>query len=472
MISPFQLLKISPEATRAEIEHAREDAGFDGRASEDELQKAVDALTSPMPRLREEVAYFWGMSPVEIEKLRRQLKADSDGGLFCQSLEKMPFPAIAKANLAAYACEFAKRENADTLTDAVRLLIDIQKEIDVDSIGELINQARKKSGVAPSAKRGDIEETLKELREKHLEAAGKVLCNVRQPGKLATKIAEQYRHKKKAHGEFAVALLRGPYKSGVQADMEKAEKEIAGAAAALRESPDDEQALRLIEEKLPVWDEYAQPLQLVDEGKGLDDKRSKKICDDLRDVALHINNTANQPEVSLRIAELLASVFKELPGVAKLLVGDKIQLQKIISEKRREQNFRRRIDVLKASVVKVQANHSVEIPNLLAALSALLEDHPKLAGDENLWLMVRSAALSLHNTHHETKSAMTLTVGILSNAQRIGVPSSVIAKLTEDRSTLDGILSEQQARDKAETFMAILGGLLILVAIIYYNLAD
>ena len=54
IVSAFHLLKISPESSRAEIDSAHEDAGFDERESENVLGKAVNTLTTPRLRLREE----------------------------------------------------------------------------------------------------------------------------------------------------------------------------------------------------------------------------------------------------------------------------------------------------------------------------------------------------------------------------------------------------------------------------------
>lgn len=489
MISAFQLLNIAPPATRAEIERAREDAGFDERASDEVLQKAVDALTTPMSRLREEVAYFWGMSRAEIEKLPRLCEANTDVGLFCQSMEKASISSLAKANLAAYFCGSANSglvimsmRNVYTmaddlllriLTDALLSLIDVQKSIDAEAVGELINSARKKSRVVPLAKHGDIEVALDDLRKKHLEAAGIALCKARYPGKLAAEIAEQYRHNKRASGDFVKDLLRGPYTRWAHAHMEPLEKEIDRAVATLRESPDDEQALCLIEKKLPVWDEYAQPLQLIDEGMGFDDKRSKEICNALIDLAMHINNTAELPEVSFRIVKVLNAVFKELPGVAERLADDLTTLEGMAGEKQKAQRVRQQLTALVASVKQVQNNESAQIPALLTMLSALLGEHAVLAKDEKLWFMVRSAALSLHNTHHETVSAIYLTGGILARARQFGAPVSVIAKLLEDEGALNKMYAAPRAnavsggRDDGDV-MAYLGPAFWVIVILVF----
>lgn len=126
-MSAFHLLKIPPESSRPEIDNAREDASFDARESEDILQKAVDTLTAPMPRLREEVSYLWGMPLPKIDELIHLAKTDIEGGLVCKAMEKMSLPALTKANLAAHFCGDENVGNANNLVDALQTDIRLQR---------------------------------------------------------------------------------------------------------------------------------------------------------------------------------------------------------------------------------------------------------------------------------------------------------------------------------------------------------
>ena len=445
IVSAFHLLKISPESSRAEIDSAHEDAGFDERESENVLGKAVNTLTTPRLRLREEVSYFWGVPLPKIDELI-YLTETTDTGLFCKAMENMPLPALTKANLAAYFCGFGNTKNAGNLKDSLNFLITAQKHIDVNEVSGLINTARKKSGVVPVAKLEHIADALTKLREeKHMESAENAIFHVKHPGILVAEIAENWRHDKTASGRFVADLVRGVYKNRIQDILRPLEEEINRAADVLWNSPRDEESLCLIEQKLSEWDEYAQPIQLIDEGKGFDEKRSSEICNKLRNLSLHINNSGNEPEISLRITKLLNKVFPELPEAAEYLARDLEALEKIVGEKRQDNKMKNRLQVFQNAIRNVQSD-SGKIPDLLDAFSALLRECSELANDKRIWMHVRSIALMFHNKHNATSTALLLIKKLLVLADSFDAPQSVYDQLREDTNLLEKVTPQKQEK--------------------------
>ena len=134
IMSAFHLLNVSPESSRAEIDVAYEDAGFNDRADESDLQKAVGTLTAYKPRLYEEVSYWWGFTHPK--------KPDTGKVLACEAIKTRPLPALTRANMTAYLCENKSIGNTSTFVDRLNLLIKEQKNIDADDIGKMINHAR------------------------------------------------------------------------------------------------------------------------------------------------------------------------------------------------------------------------------------------------------------------------------------------------------------------------------------------
>ncbi|WP_423909031.1 hypothetical protein [Candidatus Spongiihabitans sp.] len=438
-MSAFHLLKVSPESTRSEIDNAHEDASFDARESEDILQKAVDTLTASMPRLREEVSYLWGLPLPKIDELIHLAKTDTDGGLVCKGIEKMSLPTLTKATLAAHFCGYGNAGNANNLVDALNMLIETQKSIDADDVGQMINHARKKSGVVPPAKPEHVADALTKLREQtYMTSAINVIFHGEQPSALATKIAEKWRYDKTLSGRFVANLICEVYKNRIQDVLRPLEQEIDHAADVLRDSPGDEQSLRLIEQKLSKWDEYAQPIQLVDEGKGFDEKRSSEICGKLRGLALDLHNNKGESEISLRITKLLIKVFIELPVMAAALAKDFDTLEKIVGEKHRNTEFSERLQAFMNAVENTQ-NNSGKIVDLINALSALLDEYAELANEEKIWSRARDVALALHNKHGATPAALHVTKELLSLAERFNAPQFISDKLYEDRKFLEVI---------------------------------
>ena len=122
----------------------------------------------------------------------------------------------------------------------------------------------------PIAKSEHITTALIKLREEqHIKTAINMIFHAEHPGTLATNITDKWRFDKTASGRFVADLIRGAYKSRIQPILQPLEQDIDRAADILRDTPRNELSLQLIERKLSEWDEYAQPLQLIDEGKGL-----------------------------------------------------------------------------------------------------------------------------------------------------------------------------------------------------------
>ena len=344
------------------------------------------------------------------------------------------------------------------------MLIVAQKSIDADDVGQMINHARKKSGVVPPAKPEHVADALTKLREEtYMTSAINVIFHVEQPGALATKITEKWQLDKTASGRFVVDLIRGPYKNRVESILRPLEEEINHAADVLRGSSGDEQSLRLIEQKLSEWDEYAQPLQLIDEGKGFDEKRSSEICGNLRDLALDLHNNKGESEISLRITKLLLKVFIELPEMAAALAKDLETLEKIVGEKHRNTAFKERLQAFTKAVKSTQ-NNSGKIVDLINALSALLDEYAELAHDEKIWHKARSVALALHNKHGATPAALHVTKELLSLAERFNAPQFISDKLYEDRKFLEVIpvrTVEQSPRSGRFWIIIVVGAVII-----------
>ena len=471
-MSAFHLLKIPPESSRTEIDSAHEDAGFDERASEDILQKAVDTLTAPMPRLREEMSYFWGIPIPQIDKLNHLSKTDTDGYISCKKIREMSLSALTKANLAAHLCGHGNADNANNLIDALNLLIVTQKDIDTEEIGEMINHARKKSAVVPAAKPDHIINALAKLREEiHIKSAINVIFNVEHPGDLATEITEKYRFDNTPSGHFVTDLIRGAYKNRIQDILNPLEEEIDQAADILWDSPRDIFSLHLIEEKLSEWDEYAQPIQLIDEKKGFDEKRSSEICEKLRNLSLHLHNNEGESEISLRITKLLNKVFPELPETAEYLAKDLDALEKIVDENNQDAKFNALFQAFKDEVEDFH-NKSGDIQRLIGVLSLLYSEYPTLAADEKLWIISRNIAIKYYNEYNATEVSSLLTKELLSLAIRFNAPLSISDKLNKDSMFFDKIhRTSTTVKKKSSTYkkpLIILSIIAIISLYIYF----
>ena len=293
----FFLLRISPYASSlTEIKVAQDDARFDERASDSVLQNAANALSSPIPRLQAEVSYLWCDTPIEDNKLFDGVESALDYENLRQVAKNIAMPALGRANMAALFCGRKDIGELISVEDALEDLISAQKEINVETTSKIINEARKHSKFK-SVDGAYIEDALKKLRaENHIDAAINAIRSASHPGKLAASLAEKWRVHKTQSGNFVTELIRDKYKSFVLPVVRPLEDEINSASDELRENPRDEESLRCIEEKLLEWDEYQQPIQLVEEQKGFDEPHSHEMCMKLIELYRYLHKEKTKPK--------------------------------------------------------------------------------------------------------------------------------------------------------------------------------
>ena len=279
-------------------------------------------------------------------------------------------------------------------------------------------------------------------------------------------------------------FIRGVYKNRVQGILHPLEKEINRATEELQNSH-SEKSLDLLEKKLLEWDKYAQPIQLIEEGKGFDEKRSSEICNKLRDIALHLHNNEDKSEISLRITKLLHTVFPELPEAAKDLAHDLDALEKIVDEKHRGEKLKKRLAAFKnavanAAVANASSIHLIETflavgvkppAFLIDALSALLNEYPELASEEKLWFAGRDVAVEYHNKHGATGLALHLTNELLALAKQHQCDQSIYEKFNDDKNVLEKIVSRSKATVKKSSNSGYLWaiGIIIYILILFLN---
>lgn len=449
----FTLLEVSPQMSLTEIEDARESAGFDGRASDFDLQDAAHSLSAPVPRLQAEVSYLWGVPHDDMNDIINLAQTAPHWQKLRLATENFPMSALAIANMAAIFC---RRESVGLLPDiedALSALISAQKEMGVETVSEMIHQARRTSGFKPAkVDKALVADALEKLRKKHIAAAFNAIRGYVHPGNLATALAEKWRFNKKESGRFVAELIGGPYANWVLSILRPLEEDIDSASEKLRNNADDEQAVSIIETKLSEWDEYAQPLQLIDEKKGFDEQISQKVCGKLRALALHLHNEERATEISFRITRLLVKVFQELPEASETMAKDASALESILEKERLGEHQEKKVKNFRDAKEAMDNLDSESIAwekskFLVEAFKDLLQNSA-LASNEGLWMIVRGVAISMHNEHNLIAVARWLIEELISLATRYNAPKQIQQKLKEDKGQMSTMMASENLAGK------------------------
>ena len=411
----FYLLGVSPEATAAEVADAFDDAVMDAPADEAKLQKAKNALAAPKKRLPEELLSLWG---VPAGKWEQWLAKDNPG-------EWGELSGVARMNLSAH---FMSALSAGDYSDDLRRAMlgqIIEAQNDFLTIMPDIRAARKKAGMPPPSDE-HFREALLAVSEKHCQAAMCAIETAEKPGSIMTDVAEEWRYNKTESGRFVSTFARAydlwsiPKLRPIEQDIDRAINALQGGI--------DENALDDIDYLLAEWDKYSQPMQLMNEAKGLDDPRSRELLGKLHSLAIDLANNRKEYDAALRISNALSKTFPELPGKAGRLAEDIKTLRKLSERKVANEQARELAGLIK----KIK-----ETPSAFSSLAKrVCQILRRMSADENAWRFVRSAAIELFNQGNDSE-ARAMAESLAQWADECGAPQAIREMLRKDLATLE-----------------------------------
>jgi hypothetical protein len=178
--NPFAVLGLTPRDKPDAITRAVEARLADPAADEDGLRRAQQNLMALKPRLQAEVAWLIGLAPGRTQAILAALNRNDLDAL----ISALPdAPALARANLAAH---LAHRRPSEMIIGA---LIAAYDEIAHDELIGVINAERAVAGL-PRVAADLVEEVLRAVRERHLEAAQAAIIADPYAGRLMTRLVE------------------------------------------------------------------------------------------------------------------------------------------------------------------------------------------------------------------------------------------------------------------------------------------
>ncbi len=456
LASPFARLDVSIRATRAELVEAHQRAVLDGEHDESDLDRALAALTAPRERLRAELSFLPGSTPVQARAMLARLKAGSFTGSWGEGWDG--------TNVLAHLLSNGEK------TDNVFALLMKTHTPDVVGIERDINAARQLSGFPPIPL-GIVAAEIKSLVTAHADTAAERLAKTDGGHEEATAVVEiglQDVGLKPFLSAFVQAFARhtAPDLARLSTDLEASSSRLRSARTVA-----NAEALAAC---LHCWDTVRQPIQLWDEAQGIDEPESRALGGKLRDLCIELANEHSAYDAALVISRALHEAFGELPGMRDLFAEDIGTLDELAGQARVTAIVAPVMDALTAMAAKP----TVTARNLDAWIGSPVRKDPgklraafetaldKLRGEDAgvPAMNIRSLTLDLHNDHTLSDAALRLTLWLLSYRARL--PGSVVTKLLEDQTTLQRIVWQNELKstldrgdlDVAETLVSNLLG--------------
>jgi len=339
-----------------------------------------------------------------------------------------------------------------TLQPAIEEIDKLFADIKPEEVQKVINSARKKAKVVEVTE-NDI---IRELNRKRTEIRQMIA------EKMTPMPEDDYIN---LVTQLAKTLVTNPEHGGIIDDVvdqyeirmhdqiEKKGEDIRHSISILRNTSCAEATLNYKVDELirdvRAWDVLAQPIQLKGQSSGLTHEISRQLGQELQQLSVFLHNEKNATAAAARLTKEMQSVFAELPELATSFTEAHNTLSRLRDEQESVAGLTKDLDNLKEEAERVGRAEVVD-RGRIAMASDLIEDvaydpdfNYGLQKDANYLLnhasdfnqkldritsidaetknkirtvacmMVRGAAIKLHNEHNETEIAADMLSSLM-----------------------------------------------------------
>ena len=436
--SPFAILGVSLRTRQSDIAAAYEDALSDHRHSEAALAKAQQALLVPKSRLEAELAWLPATAPTTAKTVL-ELLGDADGiyDAVCDLLKEMT--GLDHANLAADLCCRDKSGSGHALE-----LIEGYRDITPKTVLAILSENRNVSGFA-KIDPVMLETGLESLRRIHAKAAMEFIKAEPHPGVAMLELVNNYLEDEDGQIELIMFDLAREYDAWSESKLRDIRDKIHKEIEDLKIAPDMEPGYDLIKAYLEEWDEYSQPMQVIEQAKGHDEPRSKDLYNEIRDFCLWLANEQGDYEHALRVSKDVQQIFPELPSVSLTVQEDVETLERLAGESKQNKLIEPLIDVL-GDIIGEETNliHDVIMSgfgatsqglsgSLYKAFTQTVELTRGTDHSDAPWNIIRNIALKLNNDHEAPGAAYLLLDGVVKYSKHKPSPEMAAVLRREHR---------------------------------------
>ena len=439
------------------------------------VQGARTILTQPKNRLVAELRWLPGVSPARAKTVIADLTAVRTpspkdlGGL----------PALARVNVITELVSAGRM----TAWQALPELNAAYSQLDPARVLVILNEDRAVAGVVPVPDEDAVREGLRQRLEEVAGTIATALEGEDGAQALARILEAEAVGDERELPEF-LRTVTERYSLSAERYLQSRASRVRqalttlGRVAGKEDLDEDELALAVKEVRnaLRSWDRIAQPLQLLTRNTGQSHSHSVELFEEIRALALRLNNDHGRPAEALALSELMADVFDEVPKAAETVQDDVSQLQDILKQRDarallsvvREPAERvvAAVEALRAIIESEQATADRLVSALLdlkGQLAAWTEDTADIGHDgeealeevsKGLIRLVRGLAVDLANDRQQFAIAKTLTEYL---KQHFGHIDEAAENIEEDLATLERLIGQEAERLRAQRLDVSIG---------------
>ena len=333
--NPYFVLGVSCLDDRRKIISAAEDMSFLSDA--DEYTEAQITLITPNKRLSADLDWFIETDISLLNEIKTCL--NNNNPIFIDKLN-----SLSKLNAMIYNCYIS--DETDSFSLGLEIL-DIDKqfgELTPRALTEIINDCRRIAKMAEAIE-SDVSIELSKKRERIRSIISEKLQLLQESEyiELVTLFAEKYIANDEYNDSGIISDIIDQYEIWAKSIMESKEEKIRECIDIIKKLDNDskmKQAVSSLIALIKEWDVYAQPLQVTFASRGIEDRNSRDIAIDIRDLAIYLHNKKGKTALSIEITEVLKLHFAEVQLPVDL-ESDLNTLNQVQDEINREKEIKR-----------------------------------------------------------------------------------------------------------------------------------
>jgi hypothetical protein len=288
-------------------------------------------LTAPRNRLSAELAWLPGLSPARALRLIERLEKDPK--TFLSALDRID--PLARCNALVTYLEYHNPREESHINDLLIAIAQSFEKIDFENLLTIVNEDRQ---IAKIPLVQDIDSIKQEIRGRGdymTDVMKNSLNNVKVPDKVLAEIITKTTSDGKQQPPILIEELADKYQIEVQKYLDQLVGQIKDIISNIEQQPK-----KFFDHQMPslytyvkTWEQIAQPIQLIQHSKGIDDPLSKELAQDLRGLAINMANSYEMHAEAKQITKIIAEIFKELPQFVERVSEDLTVLEDILKGK-------------------------------------------------------------------------------------------------------------------------------------------
>jgi hypothetical protein len=430
---PFWLLRVTPAATRQQIEDAFEAAKENQSASEHELVQARDLLIDPDRRLALELSYPLGQPFAELDEWQSLLSSGAKAGELIKHSERLS--TLGQSNFFAFIAAHRAAE-----AELLVAMIDAHGRIELSEVYEDLRDARRGSEY-PAPSLANVRDILERQPDIHCQAVISAYGKIDDAAGAVFECLQQVLAKRdRRHLEFLSRLLlayRGPAVAAQFARLQ----EIESVCGKIQEESDDRNLIDTLSSALDRWMFLCRPLLLVKDLAGPLGEAARTLTEQMRSLVIDLA-LRQLYETAIEIAELGKDRLRLVPDVKKSLdeaivpaeqALRQLKARKLTTLKSLLEQFTVHPDPLIAAIR--QDGFGPGSTGAAQRLSQVFLEAVRATRDKEFtepWTEIRMLAKYLANQKEGKPAAARLLQGLRDQAAELAVPGWTLEALDND----------------------------------------